>query len=268
MSDIQVAIDEAAANIIVPDTIASLPAISLPGQGSLGPFGVSWVTGASISGTGVDLIPLPANVIRIGKSRINFEINGHLRLDLGFLDFCLPRHCITIPWFHKKICLPRVCFHFPTISVPFSFASHVDLTIDLHPSTYLANGVWHVDAVVAGTPTLNFGPAAGALISILGAVASAALLAVPMIGVVLSLAMATLTGAFTVGNVTGLLGQMVTPFVNGLRVPLYSRPQAFEVQPATAQDPAARISLDSVAAVVQHNGSEDELVLRIDISPL
>jgi len=60
----------------------------------------------------------------------------------------------------------------------------------------------------------------------------------------------------------------VAPFISGLKIPLYSQPQLFEVLPASgALDPAVFITLDDVKAAVDGSGGEDELVLTVDVSP-
>ncbi len=87
MADIVAAIDETAANVIVPSTIGSLPSVSRSGSGSLGPFGLSWSATASLTGGTVDLIPPPADVIRIAGCRLNYTLGVTLSLDLSFLNF-------------------------------------------------------------------------------------------------------------------------------------------------------------------------------------
>jgi hypothetical protein len=266
VADIVAAIDETAANVIVPSTIGSLPSVSRSGSGSLGPFGLSWSATASLTGGTVDLIPPPADVIRIAGCRLNYTLGVTLSLDLSFLNFCLPRVCVRLP-FIGRICTPRICVTFPTISVPVSHSSFVNFTADMRLATALTGAVWKVDAIVVGVPVLVLGPAATALVAAIGAAVTLALLAVPFIGPLLALASAIIFGAFTVANVLGLLGPILTPFVSGLRIPLYTQPQMFEVLPASAPDPAVLVRLDSVAAALDGSSGEDELVLTIEISP-
>jgi len=220
----------------------------------------------SVGGGTVDLIPPPTDVIRIAGCRLNYSVGVTLSLDLSFLNFCLPQVCVTLP-FIGRICTPRICLTFPTISVPVSNSSSVDFTADFRLATALTGSVWQVDAVVVGVPVLVLGPAGTALVVAIGAAATVALLAVPFIGPLLALASAIIFGAFTVANVLGLLGPILTPFVSGLRIPLYSSPQMFEVVPASPPDPAVLVRLDSVVAALDGSGGEDELVLTVEISP-
>jgi hypothetical protein len=70
-----------------------------------------------------------------------------------------------------------------------------------------------------------------------------------------------------VAGLTGLLGPILTPFVSGLRIPIYNQPQLFEVLPLEGPiDPAVHVTIDAIAASVE-TSDEDELVLTADISP-
>ncbi|OZB87733.1 MAG: hypothetical protein B7X41_11910, partial [Microbacterium sp. 14-71-5] len=78
---------------------------------------------------------------------------------------------------------------------------------------------------------------------------------------------AAVVAAIGVAGLTGLLGPILTPFISGTRFPVYAQPQLFTVLPAAgANDPAVTVTLDTIAAEVQHNPPEDELVLSADIS--
>jgi hypothetical protein len=103
------------------------------------------------------------------------------------------------------------------------------------------------------------------LLTAIGAAISIALLAVPFIGLVLSLAVAFITAAFGLADVTGLLGPIVSAFVSGLTFNLYQQPQNFQVLPAAPPfNPAVLVTLAAVAADVQASG-KNELVLSVDI---
>jgi hypothetical protein len=266
MSDVIAAIDETAANVIVPSTVASLPPMSRSGSGNLGPFSLSWNATATLSAGTVDLIPPPTDVIRLNNGRVNYTLGLSLSIDLSFLNFCLPQVCVTLP-FIGRVCTPKICITFPTITVPVSHSSFVAFTVDLRLATALVAGNWNVDAIVVGVPSLVLGPAATALIAAIGAAVTAALLLVPFIGPLLALASAVIFGAFTLANVLNLLGPILTPFVSGLRVPIYKQPQMFQLLAATPIDPAVFVRLDSVLAALDGSAGEDELVLTVDISP-
>ncbi|WP_322778463.1 hypothetical protein [Frankia sp. Cas4] len=266
MPDIVAAIDETAANVIVPRTISALPATSRSGMASLGPVSLSWSATGVLSGGIVDLIPPPVDVIRVGSLRVDYTLNLTLSLDLSFLNFCLPQVCVTIP-FIGRVCTPRICITFPKISVPVSHSSSITAAMDLRLATTLNAGVWEVNAVIVGVPTLVLGPAATALLAAVGAAVTTALLVVPFIGPLLALASSIIFGTITLANILGLLGPIVTAFVAGLRVPIYQQPQMFEVLPPAPLDPAVLVRLDSVIAALDGSAGEDELVISVDISP-
>jgi hypothetical protein len=268
MIDIVAAIDETAANVIVPVEIAAQPPLTQSGSGPLGPFGLTYTATATISvpAGGVDFIPPPTDVIRLGNGRVNYSLGLNLSLDLSFLNFCLPQICVTLPFF-GRVCTPKICFTFPTINVPVSHSGFVDFTVDLRLATALVAGNWEVNAVVVGVPSLVLGPAGALLIAAIGAAVTAALLLVPFIGPLLALASAIIFGAFTVANVLNLLGPIITPFVSGLSIPIYKAPQTFEMLAASGPDPAVNVLLTSVAAALDGSAGEDELVLSVEISP-
>ncbi|MFL1897503.1 hypothetical protein ACJWDR_00220 [Streptomyces tauricus] len=266
MPDILTAVDETAANVILSREISSLQPPPVSRTSTFGPFSIAWAVSTSFTSGTVDIIPPPTDVIRLSGVRLNYSANLKVTLDLGFLDFCLPRVCLTIP-FVGRICTPRICLHFPTIEVPVSHASTVDFTADVRPSVTLAGDVWKVEAVIVGVPQLVLGPAATALLGTVGAAVTAALLLVPAIGPLLALASAVIFGALTVANLLGVLGALLTPLVAGLRIPLHKAPRLFEILPASGQDSAVFVRIDSVVATLDGSGGEDELILAIDISP-
>ena len=60
----------------------------------------------------------------------------------------------------------------------------------------------------------------------------------------------------------------MTPFISGLKIPIYEQPKLFPVLPNESPvDPQVDINIDLVVAMVAHNGAEDELVLTADVSP-
>jgi hypothetical protein len=266
VSDITIAIDETAANVVVPREVSSLVIPPQSGSGSLGPFGATWNASAALSGGMVDLIPPPPDVIRLTDLRLDYSVGLSLSVDLSFLNFCLPQICVTIP-FIGKVCTPKVCVSFPTISVPVSFSSFVRFDADFRLNIHLSGTTWSVDAVVVGVPFLQLSPAAGALLSAIGAAAALALLAVPFIGPLLAGAVVVITSGIGIAGVLGLLGPLVSPFVAGLSFNLFQQDQHFEALPAAPPDPAVAVTLDTITAMLDGSGGEDELVLNIDISP-
>lgn len=265
MPDITAAIDETAANVLVPRQIALTPVQSASGSGSIGPFTAAWSATATVGGGVVDIIPPPTDVIRVSNVVLSYTVGLTLSVSLSFLNFCLPRVCIPTPF--GSLCTPRICVTFPTISVPVSHSSTITVAGDFRLAVALSGGNWLVDIVVVGIPSLVLGPAATLLLLAIGAAVSIALLTVPFIGPLLALASATIIGLIGFAGATGLLGPILTPFVSGLRFNVTSQPQMFELVPGAAPDPPVFVRIDNVAALLDGSGGEDELVLNIDISP-
>ncbi len=266
MSDLTTAIDETAANIVVPRALALQNLQPQTGSSSLGPFGVSWSAGGTLSGGTVDLIPPPADVIRVDDCRLNYTLGLTLSLDLGFLDFCLPQICVRIP-FIGRVCTPRICVTFPTITVPISHSGTVDFGVDLRLDATLVGSTWRVEAVLIAVPTLSLGASGALLVAAIGAAVSLALLAVPFIGPLLALASAVVFGAFSLANVLGLLGTILTPFIAGLRILLREQPRFTQIMAAAGTDPAVFIRIDALDAVLDGSAGEDELIITADIAP-
>ena len=264
MPDIVAALDETAANIVVPRAVNTLPPLSGSGSSSLGPFTAAWSASGSLSNGAVDLIPPPPNVIRISNCRLDYSLSFSFSVDLSFLNFCIPQICIPTPF--GDICTPKVCFTFPTIPISVSHSSFLLFTADFRLNVHLAGGNWLVDAVVVGVPFLQITPAAAAVLAALGASVTAALLLVPLIGPLLAGAAAAIIATIGVAGITGLLGAILTPFVSGLTFNIVTQPQVFEVLPAAGPDPAVTVNLDSIAAALVSSPGEDELRVDVDIS--
>ncbi len=267
MAEIIAAIDETGADKLLDTAVAAIGPQSRSGSGSLGPFVASYsVTGTLTSGD-VDLIP--PNIIRIVDLRLDWSLNLSFGFDLSSIlpDFCLPQVCLDIPCV-GTVCTPRICIDWPTITIPVSFSDFLKATADFQLDVKLVAGVWKVEMVILGVPNLQFSATSAALLLAIGAAASLALLAVPFIGPFLALAVNAILATVAIAGVTGFLGPIITPFISGLRIPIYEQPQLFQVLPATsAVDPKVDITLDQITADVQHNNPEDELVLTANISP-
>jgi hypothetical protein len=262
MADITAAVDETAANKLLHAAEAAAGTrTSPPGHGSLGPFSANWSASASFTGGSVSLAA--PGTVSIDNIQVNYSLSLTLGIDLSFLDFCLPQVCLPTPW--GDICTPKICFTFAPISVPVSFASSATLSADFGINVHLTAGTWFVDVVIQNVRKLDLGTAATALLLAIGAAISTALLAVPFIGPILSIAVAALTAAFGLAEVTGLLGPIVSLFVSGLTFNVYHHLQDFQVLPASGPfDPAVDVTLVAVTAGVQST-NKNELVLSVDI---
>jgi hypothetical protein len=62
------------------------------------------------------------------------------------------------------------------------------------------------------------------------------------------------------------LGPIISPFVSGIRIPVYEQMKTFEALPAAGpNDPPVFVTLDTVKAAITSD-TEDEFVLAVDIS--
>lgn len=268
MAEIIAALDEKGADKLLDTVIAAIGPQTKSGSGNLGPFVASYsITGTLTSGD-VDLIP--PDTIRIVDLRLDWSLNLDFGFDLSSIlpDFCIPQVCIDIPCI-GEVCTPKICVDWPTISIPVpTFSDFLKTTVDFQLVISLTGGNWKVEAVILSVPNLQFGATTALLLTAIGVAATLALLQIPFIGPFLAIAVDAILATIAIAGVTGFLGPIITPFISGLRLPIYQQPKLFEVLPATsAVDPKVDIVLDLVAAEVQHNGAEDELVLTVDISP-
>jgi hypothetical protein len=260
-ADLTAAVDETGATTLLHAAESALGTVSRSGSGSLGPLGASW--SAAVSFTGGTVTLAAPDTVAIDNLQINYSLGLTLSIDLSFLDFCLPRVCIWTPW--GDICTPKICFNFPTIPVTVPFASSATLSADFGIDVHLTSGTWFVDVVIQSVPDLQLGAAATALLTAIGAAISVALLAVPFIGPLLSVAVAIITAAIGIADITGLLGPIVSEFVSGLTFTVYQQPQLFQVLPAAgAVNPPVDVTLAAVSADVQAT-DKNELVLSVDI---
>lgn len=265
MADITVAADEVAASELLHDAQATLGVLSRSGSGSLGPFTANWSASAFLAGGTVDLIP--PNVIRIADCELHYSLHFDFSFDLSSIlpDFCLPQICIRIP-FIGRVCTPRICIDWPTITIPVNFSDVVRFTADFTLNAHLSGSDWLIDVVIVGVPSLFITPAAAAILVALGAAAAAVLAIIPFIGPFLAGAVVVITAAIGIAGVTGLLGPILSLFVSGLTFTIYRQPRVFNVLGASLPlDPAVNINLDAIAASVSST-DEDELLVTVDIS--
>jgi hypothetical protein len=266
MGEITAALDEEGANTLLDTVISLIPPQSKSGSGSLGPFVASYSVVGTLANGDVDLVP--PDIIRIADLQIDWNLDLNFSIDLSTVlpDFCLPQVCIDIPCV-GEVCTPKICIDWPTISVPVSFGDFVKATGDFQLDINLVGGVWRVQAKILGLPNLQFGATSALLLVAIGAAVTPVLLAIPFIGPFLALAVNVILAAIGIAGVTGLLGPILTPFISGLKIPLYEQPKQFVVLPAeSAIDPKVDFTIDLITAAVAHNGAEDELVLGADIA--
>lgn len=268
MAEIIAALDEQGADKLLDGTIAAIGPQSKGGAGALGPFTATYAVTATLTSGDVDLIP--PGTIRIADLRLDWHLDLTLGFDLSSIlpDFCLPQICVTIPCV-GRVCTPKICIDWPSVSVPVSFGDFVKTTIDLGLDINLVGGAtWKVQAVLLAVPSLSFGATTAALLAAIGLAATPILLLIPFIGPFVAIAVNAILLAIGIAGLTGFLGPMLTPFLSGLKLPLYEQPRLFEVLPSEGpHDPRVDISIDSILAAVAHNGAEDELVLTADVSP-
>lgn len=266
MGEITAALDEAGANDLLDTAIGLLPPQNASGSGNLGPFVASYSVTASLTNGDVDLIP--PDIIRLVDVRLDWNLSLSFGIDLSTIlpDFCLPQVCVNIPCV-GRVCTPRICIDWPTITVPVSFGDFVKATADFRLDISLVANVWKVQAVIVGAPNLQFGATTAALLAAIGLAITPILLAIPFIGPFLAIAVNTILAVIGIAGLTGFLGPILTPFISGIKIPLYEQDRNFVVLPAqSAIDPQVDITLDAVTAAIQHNAPEDELVLGVDIS--
>jgi hypothetical protein len=266
MAEIIAAVDETAANTLIDTAIALLPPQSASGSGNLGPFVASYAVSATLVNGDIDLIA--PDIIRVANLRVNWSANLSFGIDLSTIlpDFCLPQVCVNIPCV-GRVCTPRICIDWPTIGVSLPLSDFVEADADFRLAIALAGGIWKVEGVVVGVPSLRFGPTTALLLVAIGAAITPILLAIPFIGPFLALAVNTILALIGVAGLIGLLGPILTPFVSGLRIPIYNQSQLFQVLPIEGPiDPAVHVTIDALAASVEAS-DEDELVLTADISP-
>ena len=265
MPEIIAAVDEAGANTLIDTAIGLIPPQNASGSGNLGPFVASYAVSATLVNGDVDL--RTPDIIRLVDLQVNWSINLSFGIDLSTIlpDFCLPQVCVNIPCV-GRVCTPRICIDWPTISVPVSFSDFVRATGDFRLDISLSGGVWKVQAEIVGVPNLQFGATSALLLAAIGAAVTPILLAIPFLGPFLAIAVNGILLAIGIAGVTGFLGPIITPFVSGLKIPIYEQPQLFEVLPIEGPvDPRVTITIDAIAAEVRST-DEDELVLTADIS--
>lgn len=265
MAEIIAAVDEAAANSLIDLAIGAIPSQSTSGSSSLGPFNVSYGASATLVNGDVDL--RAPDIIGLRNVRVNFLLSFSIGFDLSTIlpDFCLPQVCVNIPCV-GRVCTPRICVDWPTIAIPVSFSDFAEADGDLRLLATLSGGVWKIEAQIVGLPSLRFGAASAALLVAIGAAAALILAPIPFIGPFLAIAVSAILLAIGIAGVTCLLGPVLTPFVSGLRIPIHSVAQVFEVLPVEGPvDPRVTVKIDALAAEVR-TSNEDELVLTADIS--
>ena len=266
MPDIQVAVDEAQAGQLVTTAQALLGTQAQSGSGSLGPFTANWSASANFTGGNIDL--RAPDIVRINNMDMNFTVGIGLNINLNdFLPrLCIPRICIPIPFF-PDICTPRICLPpWPTIPIgPISHSGSVNFTSDFRLLASQDGTDWKIEIQIVDIPSLSLDAISALIVTALIGAVAAALLLVPFIGPILSLAAAAIGAVIGVAAVTGLLGPILGLFLNGLAFEVYRQPEVQQVLPNMgANDPKVDIKITALSAQVLIS-DEDELVIDADI---
>ncbi len=173
---------------------------------------------------------------------------------------------MRIPFF-GRLCTPRICIDWPTVSIPVSHSNLVTFTADFRLNPRLVGTNWLIDIEIVDIPSLQLSLASAAILAAIGAAAAAVLPLVPFIGPLLAGAVLAITAAIGIAGITGLLGPILSLFVAGLTFEIYRQPQLFEVLPASLPlDPQVNVNIDLLVTTVR-SSDEDELVIEVDISP-
>jgi len=260
MPDIIAAADTTATTDLLHDAESTLGTLSKSGGGSLGPFVANYSASVSFSGGTVNL--LPPNVIQIADININYSLGLSFGIDLNdFLpSFCLPQICF-FGW-----CTPKICITWPTVTIPISFSDTATITGDFTVTALLSGADWLVDVTIDSVPLIQFGAGTAALLVAIGAAITAAVGWVPFIGPFLALLADAVLAVIGIAGVTGLLGDILTPFVSGLTFTVYNQPQLFPVLPNSGpNDPEVDVTITALGAVVQAS-DKNELVISASIA--
>jgi hypothetical protein len=260
MADIIAAADQSAATTLLHDAEAMLGTLSKGGGGSLGPFVANYSASVSFSGGVVNLIP--PNVIEIANLNVNYSLNFSFGIDLGsFLpSFCLPQICV-FGW-----CTPKICITWPTVTIPISFSDTLTITGDFTVSAAQVGPNWIVSITIQSVPLLQFGAGTAALLAVIAAAVTAAVIWVPFIGPFLAGLADAVIAAIGIAGITGLLGDIITPFISGLTFTLPPLAAKMKVLPAGGPiDPEVDVTITALAAAVQAS-DKNELVLSASIA--
>jgi hypothetical protein len=263
MADITAAIDEVGAQSL----LAAAELVPIPPNSdtaTAGPFTVNYKATIAFSGGTADLIP--PDTVRLANLRMDFDLD--LKIVIDPPEACLPQACVDLPCI-GEVCLPRICIDPPALPpIPVKLKDFVQFTVDCKLVVKLdAMNVWQVYIEIPNVPSLQLGPATQALLAALNAAITPVVAAIPLVGPILVPIVQSALAGIGIGGLTGLLGPMLTPFIQGHKFNVYSQPRVFQVlPPGGATDPAVNVTIDNVTAAVQGNG-EDELVLMIDVSP-
>lgn len=263
MADIIAAIDEVGAQSV----LAAAELVAIPPKSdsaTAGPFTVAYKVAIAFSGGTVDLIP--PDTVRLANLRMDFDLDLNVVIDPP--EVCLPQPCVNLPCI-GEVCLPRICIDPPALpAIPVKLKDFVQFTVDCELVVELdAMNVWQVHIEIPNVPSLQLGPASQALLAALNAAITPVVAAIPLVGPILVPIVHSALAGVGLGGLTGLLGPMLSPFIQGHKFNVYSQPRLFQVLAAGgATNPPVNVTIDNVTATVQGN-DEDELVLMIDVSP-
>lgn len=260
MPDILAAADQSAVTTLLHDAETTLGTLSKSGGGSLGPFFADYNASVSLTGGTVNLSP--PDVIEIADCHVNYALHLAFGLDLDdFLPhFCLPRICV-FGW-----CTPKICISWPTISIPVSFSDSLTITGDFTVAATLSGANWLVDVTIQSVPLLEFGSGTALLLAAIAAAIDVAVAWVPFVGPFIALLADAVIAAIGIAGLTGLLGQIITPFLSGLTFNIYKQPKLFPVLHASGPyDPEVDVTIVALGAQVQAS-DKNELLLTASIA--
>lgn len=269
MADIEAAVDERGANIVMHHAQAALGVLHKTGSGSLGAFHTNWNASASFKGGSVDLIP--SKTIRLKDFEMHWSVNASVVIDLNKIlqPIKISPPCITFKIFKKtyKICPPSFTIHFPTVTIPVGHSDVMKLTADFELGAFLdAADYWNVTAKILGVPSLQLGPGSAALLVALGLAASAVLAPIPFIGPFLAGAVVVITATIGIAGMTGFLGTILSQFVTGLTFLITREPRIFTLLAASSPiDPAVMMRFNELRASIVGT-DEDELLIQTDLA--
>jgi hypothetical protein len=266
MSNIVTAIDEPGSTILFHALSAQAGTLTTSGSSALGPFDFNYTIDATIHSGSVDLIP--SSIVRLKDLIVDWQLKGELGIDLNTIlpQLCLPEIHITWKKWHLVITITWNCYSWPTVAVPFQLndSSHATTDLQLIVRSDAAN--WYVLAKLQYVPQLTFGLSTATVVAVIGAAVIAAVAWIPLIGPFLAIVVAAATLAVIGAGLSGWLGPLLTPLLQGHEYMIYQRPRLLQLLPQQSPiDPHVLMSIKLVEATIINNG-EDELVVSVDLA--
>lgn len=270
MANVLTVIDEPGSTILFDRLAVDMGTTTIPGSGAIGPFPVNYSVALSLRTGPVDLI-VP-NLVGIQRLRVNWALQATLTVDLNTILPAIhyPQISISITWpkwWKPKIKITLTWIHipWPTVYVPLHLQDYVFGDANLRLLVKQDVAYWYVNAQIVGTPAFGFGAATGAALVTVGAVLAAVLLPIPFIGLFLAMATAGILTVIAAAGVGGLLGPVVSSFLQGREFTLYPQKKQLQLLPLKGPfDPPVYLQITGVDATIVNNG-EDELEVHVTI---